>query len=217
MNIWFDLLTKQRILVGLILLMTVSTAVSQSFHGGLLAGFTASQVDGDSYAGYNKAGLQAGIFVTTSFKSNFGARLEIKYTARGARNRVSEDNAEVYVLGLHYIDLPLMATLRIKKLGNLELGIVPGYLFSAAGKDAAGKLPDEFLVDFRKFDMGTLIGINIDITSKIAVNARYSYSVFSIRDLRSAGAYYSWFGQLFGHTEGDYNNYLTLGINYTIK
>lgn len=210
-------LMKRFVFFGIFMLSCTFTLVSQPFHGGILLGFTASQVDGDSYAGYNKAGLQGGVFVTAGLASNFGARLEIKYTARGAHNRVSDDKPEIYTLGLHYIDLPVMATYRIKKLGTVELGVVPGYLFSANGRDEGGKLPDDFLVDFHKFDMGTLLGANIDITPKISVNARFSYSILSIRDLGTAGAYYSWFGQLTGHTKGDYNNYLTLGINYTIK
>jgi opacity protein-like surface antigen len=193
------------------------TLVSQTFKGGILAGVTASQVDGDSYAGYNKAGLYGGVFVTTKLTENLGVRLEIKYTSRGARNRLNEDNSEIYVLRLNYIDIPLMATLRIRELGSFELGVIPGYLFSAGGSDEGGKLPGEYLVDFRKFDMGTLIGASIDITPKFALNARYSYSIFSIRDVESSGAYYSWFGKLFGHANGDYNNYISLGIGYLLK
>ena len=94
-------------------------------------------------------------------------------------------------LGLHYIDLPVSAAFRIKKLGSVEVGLVPGYLFAARGEDDDGKLPEDYLVDFRKFDLGTLVGMNINITEKICLNIRYSYSIFSIRDLESAGAYYS--------------------------
>jgi hypothetical protein len=78
-------------------------------------------------------------------------------------------------------------------------------------------LPQDYLVDFRKFDLGTLIGANIIITQKISLDVRYSYSIFSIRDLETAGSYYSWFGKIFGNSRGDFNNYLTLQLNYQLK
>jgi len=208
---------KQILLFLLLISGSMVTTLSQPFHGGIVAGFITAQVDGDSYAGFNKLGLQGGVFISTALTHCLDARLEIKYAARGARNPASEDNTGAYKLGLHYIDLPLLGSLRIKQFGSLELGLVPGYLFAARGEDEEGKLPEEYLVAFRKFDLGTLIGVNINISSKIALNARYSYSIFSIRDLESAGAYYSWFGKLFGHSQGDYNNYLMFGINYLLK
>ncbi|MBN1144366.1 MAG: PorT family protein [Bacteroidales bacterium] len=200
-----------------ILLFSGAELFSQPFHGGLTAGLTASQVDGDSYSGYNKPGIQAGVFVSAELFPWLDARMEIKYTSRGAREPADDDNTGSYLLGLHYIDIPVMALLKYKKTGAFELGLIPGYLFKAAGDDENGSLPDEYLVDFRKFDLGLLIGAEINITQKIAVNIRYSYSVFSIRDPDSAGSYYSWFGKIFGHSKGDFNNYLALGINYRIR
>jgi len=190
---------------------------SQPFHGGITAGLTASQVDGDSYAGYNKPGIQAGIFISADLLPWLAARMEIKYTSRGARNPANDDNTGSYLLRLQYIDIPIMASLKYKKIGAFELGLIPGYLFKATGEDDAGKLPEEYLVDFHKFDLGLLIGADINITKKIAINFRYSYSIFSIRDLDSAGSYYSWFGKIFGYSKGDFNNYLTLGITYSIR
>ena len=190
---------------------------SQSFHGGILLGFTASQVDGDSYAGFNKPGLQGGVYVVAPLTSYLDARLEIKYTGRGARNPAGEDNTGSYKLSLHYIDIPVLAALKIKDLASVEVGLIPGYLFAAGGEDDAGKLPRGYLVAFRKFDLGTLIGANVKLAPKVSLNVRYSYSIFSIRDPESAGSYYSWFGKLFGHSRGDFNNYLSLGIYYLLR
>lgn len=200
-----------------ILLFSGSELLSQPFHGGITAGFTASQVDGDSYSGYNKPGLQAGVFVAAELLPWLDTRMEIKYASRGAREPAGDDNTGSYMLGLHYIDIPVMASIKYKKIGALELGLIPGYLFKTAGEDDAGKLPDEYLVDFHKFDLGLLIGAEVHVTQKIAMNIRYSYSIFSIRDLDSAGSYYSWFGKIFGHSKGDFNNYLALGVSYRIR
>jgi opacity protein-like surface antigen len=204
-------------LLPAILIIGCLTGYPQTFHGGITAGITASQVDGDSYAGFDKLGLQGGVFVSTALTGYLNAHLEIRYASRGARNPASEDNTGEYRLGLHYIDLPVLCALKIYKFGCVEAGLVPGYLFAAQGEDEAGELPKDYLIEFRKFDLGTLLGIRINLTEKISGNLRYSYSIFSIRDLESAGSYYSWFGKIFGHSRGDFNNYLTLGINYQIK
>jgi len=187
---------------------------AQRFEGGLLAGITASQVDGDSYSGYNKIGLQGGVFVSTAFKKNFGAQMEIRYAGRGAQKITTTDDTEVYKLALHYIDLPLMATYTLKKKVVFDLGIVPGYLFAKRGEDNDGRIPKEFLVDFKKIDIAWLAGVNYKITDKLKANLRYSYSLRSINDFKDTFAYYSWIGNLLGYRTGDYNNYLTLGIYY---
>jgi hypothetical protein len=190
---------------------------AQPFIGGIVAGFTASQVDGDSYAGYNRLGLQGGVFVLSQLTPIWGARLEIRYASRGALYSVKDDPSVYYRLGLHYIDLPLSATASLGRYGSLEAGVVPGYLFAATGRDAGGPLPKDYLVEFRKFDLGTLLGVHVALTKKLSLSIRYSYSLFSIRDPELAGAYYSWFGKLFGHSRGDFNNYLTTGLCLRLK
>jgi Outer membrane protein beta-barrel domain len=182
-----------------------------------MAGFVASQVDGDSYSGYNKAGLQGGVFVRTSFTKVFGAQLEIHYTGKGARKPVSSEDPEVYKVSLHYIDVPVLASIGIKQVAAVELGLVPGYLFAKSGEDSGGKLPDEYLVSYKNFDLATLVGIRFNITEKLGVNFRYQYSLVSIRDGDSGAAYYAWPGKLFSDGTGDYNNYLTLGIYWSLK
>jgi hypothetical protein len=201
----------------LLLIICNVPSFSQPFHGGLFIGFTASQVDGDSYAGYNKGGIQGGVFVSSKITGELGARLEIRYSGRGAKSPMSDDHTELYQLGLHYIDVPILATYNIKKFGAFELGLIPAYLVRAGGKDENGKLSPESLVDFHWFDLGTLVGLSVNITPKIALNFRYSYSIFSMRDQETSGAYYSWLGRLFGYSTGDYNNYLSFGVNYLIR
>jgi len=203
----------KRILFLMVLIITVLRGEAQIFHGGVLLGITASQVDGDSYAGYDKLGLQGGVFIKTSLAKSLDARLEIRYASRGARNPASDDNTGSYFLALHYIDLPVSAAIKIKEYGSFEIGLIPGYLFTVNGEKDNGILVDSF----HSFDLGTLFGIQVNFTEKIALNVRYSYSIFSIRDREEAGYYYSWFGKIFGHSRGDFNNYLTMALCYQIR
>jgi hypothetical protein len=208
---------KIRIFMALILAIVTARLFPQTFHGGIMAGITASQVDGDSYAGFNKVGLQGGVYVNTMLVGRLGARMEIKYAARGARKPVSSDDTQVYQLTLHYIDLPVMLHYDIYRITRLELGIVPGYLFDKQGKDNGGRLPESFLVAFRKFDLGSLIGISLILSDRFSLNLRYSYSLLSIRDPDKAGGFYGWFGRILGLNSGDYNNYLSFGLYCRLK
>jgi len=189
----------------------------QAFHGGVLGGFTATQVDGDTYGGYNKAGFQGGVFVNTRLSDLFNAQLEIKYAGKGAKKPVSSSNTDVYTLTLHYIDIPLLASVKVKQIGSVELGLIPAYLFSAQGEDNGGKFPSEYLVSFNKFDISWMVGININLFPKLWMNLRYSYSLTSIRPEDYHNGYYTSFGNLFGHKTGQYNNCMMMGIYYQLN
>jgi hypothetical protein len=208
---------KKYVFLIFILAFTNFIACAQIFHAGVIGGITASQVDGDSYSGYNKAGLYAGVFVSHSLLPWLDAKFEIRYASRGAKNPASDDNTGYYKLALHYIDVPIMGAVHVKKYGDFEIGLIPGYLFASSGSDDSGKLPHEYLVDFNKFDLDLLLGANFHIMPKLSMDFRYAYSIFSIRDKETAGSYYSWFGKIFGYTRGDFNNCLSLGFSYTIR
>jgi hypothetical protein len=199
------------------MLAAISPVCTQPFHGGILAGFTATQVDGDTYGGYNKAGFQGGVFVNTRLSDLFNAQLEIKYTGKGARKPVNSTDPAVYNLTLHYIDVPLSVNVRVKQIGSAELGLVPAYLFSAKGEDSGGTLPSDYLVTFKKFDLSFMMGINVNIFEKLKLNFRYTYSLLSIRPEKYENGYYTWFGNLFGPKTGQYNNCLLAGLYFQLK
>lgn len=187
---------------------------AQRFNGGVLLGLTASQVDGDSYAGFDKVGLQGGVFVNTFFSRYAGVQMEIKYTGRGARKKTTEEDPVVYKLSLHYIDIPVMMLFEMKKKFIAEAGFVTGYLFTAGGKDSGGKIGKDYLVDFNKVDLDWLLGMRYKVNDKLSAGIRYAYSLFSITDIPHDNPSYGVIANLFGYNTGDYNNYLSFGVYY---
>jgi len=185
---------------------------SQTFKGGFIGGFTASQVDGDSYAGFDKLGLHGGVFVSTEFSNYWGLQMEIKYTGRGARKKTSVDDPSIYKLSLNYIDIPVFLWLNFKEKITLEGGLVTGYLFYIRGEDSNGLLPQEFINEFKKFDYCWLLGFRYNINSYIAAGLRYSYSLFSISKAKNTDGKYGIIANIFNYTTGDYNNYLTFSL-----
>src|SRR4051812_5672132 len=57
----------------------------RKFYGGPVMGANLTQVDGDKFAGYNKAGLNVGGIVYIQFSTHIAASLEILYAQKGAR------------------------------------------------------------------------------------------------------------------------------------
>ncbi|MFO7655443.1 MAG: porin family protein [Bacteroidales bacterium] len=189
----------------------------QTFSSGIFGGVAASQVDGDSYAGFDKVGLHGGVFVSTSITNKIGVQMEIKYTGRGARKKTSETNPAVYQLSLNYIDIPLMVNFTAQQKFLFEAGLVPGYLFALSGEDSGGRVDSEQLADFKKFDLNWMLGFRYKFTDKVSAGIRYSYSIFSIRDYQNSNANYGLIANILGYTTGDYNNYLTMGVYYHFR
>ena len=72
-------------IVTLSLVICFFISFGQNFQGGPILGFTATQVDGDTYSGYNKAGVIIGGFVNKKFSEKWSSQLEIKYIQKGSK------------------------------------------------------------------------------------------------------------------------------------
>lgn len=77
----------------------------QRFKAGILAGVTASQIDGDASAGYNKVGLLAGLRGIVVLKPKQEASIELLFTQRGSRNEAK--TPPFFKTTLNYIEVPL--------------------------------------------------------------------------------------------------------------
>lgn len=78
---------------------------TQRFKAGVVAGLTASQIDGDASAGYHKVGLQAGLRAVAILKKKQEASVEILYTQRGCRNEAK--TPPFFKTTLNYIEVPV--------------------------------------------------------------------------------------------------------------
>lgn len=79
------------------------------FRAGPVLGLTASQIDGDLSAGYNKLGFQSGLRVIARLKGRTEASMEILYSQRGCQNELipSEFDPNPFALTLSYIEVPI--------------------------------------------------------------------------------------------------------------
>ncbi|MDX9696818.1 MAG: porin family protein [Bacteroidales bacterium] len=190
------------VLIGLI----SEFAAAQRFGGGFLAGLSMSQLDGDSFGGFNKAGIAAGIFTTTKINKKLDLQMELRYVQKGSQSD-SKDPEVFYKSKLNYIELPLFLKYTIYPKLTADLGIAIGYLQkSTEDKDGYGDLPAD--PSFKKIEFSGLAGLEYQLWKQLSVNIRYNYSILPVRDHPGEQTWYL--------NKGQYNSVLTVTIYYQL-
>ncbi len=192
----------KRYSILLIFLFCTSSVFAQSyyldnertFNGGLIAGTTFTQVDGDNYKGYRKIGFTGGGIVYAKISQMFAPSIEILYTQRGSRidepgfvndrtyyvqdYGIDLDYAELSIL-LNYYDSPRKST----------FGAGLSYSQLISGKEYANtvpKIPDSVDLnldhEFRKYDLNFVLSGSLHLYKGIYFNARFQYSLLSVRN-----------------------------------
>ena len=166
------------------LLSGAKVAVAQSFNGGLIAGATFCQVDGDKYFGYNKLGFTAGGYVNLPIANHFALQMELKYTQMGAKSSIKEAELPTYgqyKLVLHYAEIPLMLrydfghfTVYGKSLDflSLEAGFSLDFLLKYYGE-----MGSQQFWKFNFFSVSGNFGLHFAFTDHWGAGVRMMYSV----------------------------------------
>ncbi len=201
----------QKILLLFIFLLTASaTLTAQTFRGGLAAGIVGSQVDGDTYSGYNKAGVTAGVWAELAITDNSSFRLALNYIQKGSRHNPDTILSDIhsYVIRLSYVEMPLLYHYRMKNKFYAEAGPSLGLLLTHQEK------LDYAIVDgipFRLFDIGIQLGVGYRFNDALQVGIRAGNSLVSIRNGAGEG-----YRKRFGTNFGQYNNVMAIELSYTL-
>lgn len=193
----------------LILLLLLSTLLSdaQDFGASIGAGFVASQLDGDRYAGYHKLGFCFGADVShLFFADSFGGRLGLRYVRKGSHQE-STETTPFYKSELHYAEFPLTAFYHWQKF-NFEAGTAFGYLIKAK-EDTDGYGLREPNVDFNKFEISALASVRYQLIGPLWAYANICYSALPVRRHHAAQDGYS--------VSGQHNNVVIIGMNWVLK
>lgn len=199
---------NKKIITSVLLFLVATIAYSQRFDGGALLGFNASQVKGDTYNGYHKPGLVAGFYVETDISPVFFAAMEIKYSQKGARKKVTDKDPTTYIMRLNYIDIPLYAAFRSSERTAIIGGISPGVLLSGKEFNEYGEFPAEEQNAFSTLDLQAFLGMQLDFADNLKIDLRFAYSVLPIRDEPTKPGWY-W-------ESNQFNNVITLALYYQI-
>lgn len=200
-----------------------SSVHAQQFKVGLLGGIVTSQVDGDTYAGYDKVGFLAGGFVTKKFssESKWSASFEITYTQKGSRKVPHPDKGDYsdYKLNLNYAEVPLLLKYNFSAADSsnaqrmkfaLEGGLAVGALVYSNEEIAGGQLPGG--TPFQRYDYSIVLGLSYFLTEHIGFDVRTEYSMVPVRKGGTSSYYPNWTYKIF--KPGYYNNLLVFSLRY---
>lgn len=197
---------KKLVLIFFLLIFT-SQLFSQAFGGGILAGLSASQLDGDNWGGYHKAGLTFGVYTYTKFNKFIDAQLEIRYIQKGS-NSNSKEQEVFYLSKLNYVEMPVFLKYSFLNKFTANIGLAAGYLQkSTEDKDGIGDEPAD--PAFNQFEFSGLLGVEYKITDNIFFNVRFNYSILPVRSHPGDQTFYL--------NKGQYNNVLTFTVHYQIS
>jgi hypothetical protein len=198
---------KKKSVVSTILLVIIFSAVNaQEFNAGAYGGMSITQLDGDTYSGYNKTGLVGGAFVNRFATKKIGWQLGIRYIRKGSKH-ADASNGSYYESQLHYVEMPVTARYYIRKNIDLEGGLAIGYLLKAMENFGDGFLDDN--PPFNKFELSGLAGVNYHWNKQFSFGAFFSYSLLPVRPYSS--------GYSVPMDRGQYNNVIYLALCYTIS
>lgn len=193
-----------------LLLFSSLYSFSQRFQGGVIGGLNATQVDGDSYSGYKKPGVDLGVYVQTNFSRNLYVGMELKFAQKGSRNIDSlATNGQIkYIMRLNYAELPVYLGIRTSEKISLLVGLSPGYLISGTEYNDYGKFPAADQKPFNAFDLEGLLGFRFQFTKRLFVDLRGEYSLIPIRNGPGNALYY-W-------KNNQFNNVLSTTVLYRL-
>ena len=194
-------------LFGLLFFSMMTEA--QSLKGGITAGFTASQVDGDNYSGFDKFGITGGPYIYRELSYNASVKLELRYTQRGAYHKPDDQNFELYKLTLHYAELPLLFQYYVHENIIIEAGPSPEVYLFHNEENQDGEFRAEDYPQFHRFGLAGNAGASYKIADNLWIGIRYTYSFVPIREHAS--------GYSFLLNRGQYSNSLMFSVFYDIR
>jgi hypothetical protein len=204
-------MSKKIFLSFFFLLITPVLIYAQEFKGGLSLGVSATQVDGESQAGYNKLGFIVGGFVRRDFTNKVGGQFELKYIDKGSHKSANPEMGDyiAWTIKLKYIEMPFLITYTLKETYTFQVGIGAAYLIKFNYNDGSGNMNGSY-VPYRHFDYSSYFGFKYKISNHFSASVRYSYSIISVlkKHLDTTTWYYNVF------RKGQFNNVLGFTMNY---
>ncbi len=148
------------------------------FDVGLIAGFNASQVNGDYYSGFYKLGLNSGGIAHINFNTNWSLSFELLFSQKGSRSRPTPNNINTYKLIMNYAEVPVQINYKDQDRLIFGAGFAFGRLFSS--KEIINGYEDEIILENN--DISFLFGGTFLAGKRkhFGINFRYEGSIISV-------------------------------------
>jgi len=161
-------------------LLLVSSSQAQRFDAALIAGFNASQVDGDNLAGYEKFGVSAGAKAYARFSENFSLGMELLFNQKGSKSGLRPSTPNTFKLLLNYAEIPVLLHYHDKDRAIFGLGASYAAFLSykriESGVNTTTNEPPVLPKDWN-----LLLALAIMMAKqRLAINFRFAYSLVPI-------------------------------------
>jgi hypothetical protein len=197
-----------------LLVLLPLASLSQEFNGGIIAGGVISQVDGDTWSGYDKFGYLAGGYVSLRISPHSSFQMEMEYIQKGSRHNLNAENAydQTYLLRLHYFEIPVLYQYTFARRFSVEAG--PAFDILMGYEEEQDGISDPPTEPIRKLTLSGIMGASAYLTNHLKVNFRLNYSLISLRD--ASAPYPESYRKVF-FEYGQYNNVLSLSLLWDLK
>jgi hypothetical protein len=185
-------------------------SAQNTFHAGVLVGVNGCQVHGDSYSGFDQAGIVGGAFVSTNPEEKVYFQMEMQYSRKGSRRntRPDKNDFDFFELRMDYIEVPLLCRVNYRRL-YFEFGQTIGVLARVREWDDFGEIQPS---GFRRWETAFIFGMGYNISERWYVDFRYTNSVAPVKKFPTPSYDPRFFFRYFN--KGMYNNVLGLTICY---
>lgn len=160
------------------------------FSGGLILGLNVCQIDGDTYAGYHKAGLNVGATVLWRFSKPVALGVELLYSQKGSRAvqdiyTPSGTGFEKYKIDLNYAELPLIFYYILSP--KYQIGIGGSFNGLISSKE---DIPSSYYhqtvnqedYPFNKSSVDFIGGASVKVFDGLTLTGRYQYGLTPVRN-----------------------------------
>lgn len=173
-------------LISVVILCCIASATQAQFYGGIVGGFTTSQVDGDEHNGFHRLGAYAGLFVMPYSKLPWQHTFELAFSQKGAASTNKEFKTTVAYVDVNYT-LQVIPTFWFSNFPEkLSIGIGPTMSVKAYENILLNDIKNS-CNDFNRFDFQAHTRINYSIAQgRFGVEAKASYSL-----IPNDGRYYN--------------------------
>jgi hypothetical protein len=193
---------------SLMLAILATLAYAQQFNGGAMLGMAASQVAGDTYSGFHKAGPVAGFFVNLNVSPRSTFQMELYYVQKGSRDNANavEEDYDSYLLRLNYIELPVLYQF---KFGWFALEAGPSVAFTMSGyeeKNGEEIQADDFALATFQLNFGAVF----TVAKNWKIDIRTNNSLTNLRNQTYTGNV----RRIFPGNYGQFNDVLQITLAY---
>ncbi len=176
-------------------LLIAQAPEQRTFSATIIAGFNASQIDGDETAGYRKLGLNVGARADILFAKKWQAGFEILFSQQGAQSQLIKGIPRNYYCHLNYIEVPLLIHFKDWEIVNEKNQTYHRFHFGVGAsynRLMGGKVLNNGILEFegnQLFDLGNfrknhvmlMADINFYFTRNWGINLRYERAPMNIK------------------------------------